>query len=330
MSIVESRPYCGEADLPLIVELIDACEAVDQLDRSTSVDELRAEIEAPSVDRERDLRLWHDQIGQLVGWGQLAIPEHSPTVDGRFWLRVHPQARNGTLEPQIIAWATARVQEVGQERQQSAQLLTGARTDQQDRLALLSEHGFTPARYFFTMRRSLEAPVEQPQVPLGFTIRPFQPGPDDDAWIELGNLAFRDHWNHHDATREDLQHELAAPHFRPDLYQLATAADGTFAAYCQCEIMLELNERLGRAEGFVLGLGTHPNFRQLGLGRALLLIGLEQLKAAGMQTALISVDAENASGALKLYESVGFQTFETWIMLHKPLQPPQPIARNLL
>lgn len=319
MHNLESRPYQGEADLPSIVALIDACEDVDQLDRRTSAEELRGEIEAPGVDPEQDLRLWHDNTGRLVGWGQLAIPEHGATIDARFWMRIHPEARNGTLEPEMMAWVESRVQEVARERHKPAQLLTGARNDQADRLALLSEHGFAPTRYFFTMRRSLETPIEPLQVPPGFTIRPFQPGPDDNRWIELGNLAFHEHWNHHDATSEDLEHELAAPHFRPDLYQLAIAPDGTFAAYCQCEIMQEQNARLKRAEGFVLGLGTHPSFRKLGLGRALLLNGLHRLKAACLNTALISVDAENASGALRLYESVGFQTFETWIMLHKPL-----------
>lgn len=319
MPIFQPRPYQGEADLPSIVALIDACEDVDQLDRRTSVEELRGEIEAPGVEPERDLRLWHDNTGRLVGWGQLAIPEHGATIDARFWMRIHPQARNDTLEPEMMAWVESRVQEVAQERHKPAQLLTGARDDQADRLALLDDHGFTPTRYFFTMRRSLQTPIEQPQLPPGFTIRQFQPGPDDKRWIKLGNLAFREHWNHHDATSEDLEHELAAPHFRPDLYQLAIAPNGTFAAYCQCEIIQEQNTRLNRAEGFVLGLGTHPGLRKLGLGRALLLNGLHQLKAAGMNTALISVDADNASGALKLYESVGFQTFETWIMLHKSL-----------
>lgn len=321
MPIFQPRPYQGEADLPSIVALIDACEDIDKLDRRTSVEELRGEIEAPGVDPERDLRLWHDQTGRLIGWGQLAIPEHGETVAGRFWMRIHPVVRSRGLESEIMAWVERRVHEVAQLRQKPAQLLTGARDDQGDRLRLLSEWGFTPTRYFFTMRRSLELPIEQPQLPPGFTMRHFQPGPDDEEWIELGNLAFREHWNHHDSTGEDLQYELAAPHVRPDLYQLALAPDGTFAAYCQCEIMQEQNERSGRAEGFVLGLGTHPRFRKLGLGRALLLNGLQQLKAAGMSSALISVDAENASGALKLYESVGFRTFETWIMLHKLLQP---------
>ena len=329
MPIFQPRPYQNEADLPSIVALIDACEDVDALDRRTSVEELRGEIEAPGVDPERDLQLWHDHTGQLIGWGQLAISEHGDTVDGRFWMRIHPAVRNQGLESEIMAWIEQRVREVAQQRQKPAQLLTGARDDQHDRLRLLNEWSFTPTRYFFTMRRSLKISIEQPQLPPGFTIREFQPGPDDDEWIALGNLAFREHWNHHDSTSEDLQHELAAPHVRPDLYHLAIAPDGTFAAYCQCELMQEQNERLQRAEGFVLGLGTHPRFRKLGLGRALLLNGLQQLKAAGMTSALISVDAENASGALKLYEAVGFRTFETWIMLHKLLQPSSSSTHHL-
>jgi mycothiol synthase len=156
-------------------------------------------------------------------------------------------------------------------------------------------------------------------VPPGFTIRSFQPGLDDVQWLQLGNRAFRDHWNHHETTIDELQHELAAPQFRPDLYQLAIAPDQSFAAYCQCEINQEQIERTGRSEGFVAGLGTDPRFRKLGLGRAMLLAGLQRLQAAGAVSALISVDAENPSGAVRLYDSVGFQSFETWIMLHKPL-----------
>jgi mycothiol synthase len=317
MSSFQSRHYAGAADLPLIVELVEACEAVDRLDRGISVDELRAELEVPSVDPVRDLRVWEDAAGHVVGWGRLAIAVDGTQVVGRFWLRIHPAARGGTLEPQIIAWATERLGEVGRVRKQAARLLTGARSDQSDRIALLEAHGFKPARYFFTMRRALDTAIPAPQLPNGFTIRPFVPGVDDTTWVALVNLAFRDHWNHHDYTVEELKRELATPLYQPDLYQLAVAPDGTFAAYCQCEINAELQARTGRSEGFVAGLGTHPQFRKLGLGRALLLNGLQQLQAAGVGTALISVDAENPSGALRLYESVGFRAFETWIMFEQ-------------
>jgi len=35
------RPYAGEADLEAIANLINACDAVDQLDEGISVSELR-------------------------------------------------------------------------------------------------------------------------------------------------------------------------------------------------------------------------------------------------------------------------------------------------
>lgn len=85
-----------------------------------------------------------------------------------------------------------------------------------------------------------------------------------------------------------------------------------------------MQARTGRNEGFVLGLGTHPSFRKQGLGRALLLTGLERLKVAGVDSALISVDAENPSGALRLYEAVGFRTFETWIMFSRSVESLAP------
>ncbi|MGL5063733.1 MAG: GNAT family N-acetyltransferase, partial [Microcoleus sp.] len=67
------------------------------------------------------------------------------------------------------------------------------------------------------------------------------------------------------------------------------------------------NDRTGRNEGWIGVLGTRRGFRKLGLGRAMLLAGLQRLKAAGVDTAILGVDAENPSGALRLYESTGFR-----------------------
>src|SRR3712207_8299806 len=52
------------------------------------------------------------------------------------------------------------------------------------------------------------------------------------------------------------------------------------------------------------------SYRKIGLGRALLLAGLHRLKADGMETAALGVDAENPTGALGLYESTGFMKSE--------------------
>jgi ribosomal protein S18 acetylase RimI-like enzyme len=43
------------------------------------------------------------------------------------------------------------------------------------------------------------------------------------------------------------------------------------------------------------------------------------LKDHGMTEAALAVDAENISGALKLYESMGFQTVKRHTTFRKPL-----------
>jgi len=309
------RPYVGDDDLLAIVALIDACEAVDRLDRGTSVEELRVALAAPGVDPTRDLSLWRDEAGRLLGLGRLVLATDSAETEGRFWFHVHPAARRWVgLEERIIAWGQGRVREAGRERgMPSVRLLTFARDDKAARIAMLEAQGFERVRYFYTMSRPLKDAIPVLDMPAGFVARPLDGMEEAADYVALENEAFRDHWNHHDETVDDLAYRLSAPAYRPDLDLVCTALDGRLAAYCQCEIDAGDNARMGTKTGFVAGLGTRRAYRGRGLGRAMLLIGLRALQRAGMDTAHISVDAANPTGALRLYESVGFQTFETWI-----------------
>lgn len=307
------RPYAGEADLELIAHLINTCDAVDKLDQGVSVNKLRTDFSAPSVDQARDLRLWEDADSKLIGFGFLWITEPSETIDGYLSFYVHPSARGSNLETQMIGWGEERMQFVRQERGGSVNLRSGARDYQSDRIATLEIHGFTSDRYFFIMERSLAEPIELPQIPQGFTLRQVNSEEDATAWVDLHNQSFIDHWNHHPLTVENLQHWLNEPIYRPELNLIATAADGTFAACCHCYIDPDDNARTGRNEGWVDILGTRRGFRRMGLGRAMLLSGLHRLKAAYMDTVRLGVDADNPNGALQLYESIGFRKVYTQI-----------------
>ncbi len=309
-SPITMRPYRGEPDLPLIVDLLEACEAVDQMEQWTSIAELRLSFDEPSLDKEQDLRLWED-ADKLIGFGQLGIPESGEIVDGFLAYRVHPEARGGEIEQQIIAWAEERVREVAQERGLKAKLRSSSRDDQSDRIAILERNGFTVERCFLNLSRSLAEPIPEPCFPQGFTMRTVR-GEDGAAWVELHNQSFIDHWNYHPLTLESYKHWWGNdPDYRPDLDLVAVAADGTLASCCFCGIYPGDNVRTGRQEGWVGILGTRRGFRRIGLARAMLLSGLHQLKAAGMDTAKIGVDADNPLGARQLYESVGFQKLHT-------------------
>ena len=51
--------------------------------------------------------------------------------------------------------------------------------------------GFSQSRALWQMRRSLYATLPEPELPDGVTVRTFEPGRDDDAWVRLNALAFR-------------------------------------------------------------------------------------------------------------------------------------------
>ena len=312
------RPYAGEADLPAIAELLNACEAVDRVDIGTSVDELRQEFAHPHLDAAHNICLWQKNDGTLIGFGALSIVQPSETHSGFLNFHVHPIARNSDIEAQIFAWAEQQLRAIGGSTPLELQAVS--RTDQGDRPRLLERHGFTAARYFFQMARSLAEPIPTPQLPAGFTLRHVEGEQDAADWVALFNESFIDHWNHHPMTVERFHYHNQDPDYDPALDLVAIAADGTFAAFCTGCIYPNDNQRSGRNEGWIVVLGSRRGFRRLGLGRAMLLSCLQQLKSIGAETALLSVDSDNPSKALRLYESVRFSQLHTTIVYTKEVR----------
>ncbi|MGI0487599.1 GNAT family N-acetyltransferase [Pantanalinema rosaneae CENA516] len=302
-----ARTYAGETDLPAIVELINTCNAIDQLDQVVTVADLQHSLDNPDPDSIDELRLWSDAEGRLIGYSRLHIlPATTTAQEGFFNTKVHPDARYQGVEDQILAWAEATFRDVGRSLNLPLYLRTGARDSQIEQRTWLEQQGFSVARCFYRMARSLADPIPTPQFPAGFTVRSVQPE-DLSAWVEMFNQTFIDHWNHHPMTAERRQRWLTRPDYDPELDQLAIAPDGTLAAFYFNLIDQEDNRWTGRQEGWIGDLGTRRGFRRLGLGRAMLLMGMHQLKAKGMNTALLSVDAQNPSRAFNLYESEGFR-----------------------
>jgi len=230
--------------------------------------------------------------------------------DGFLRFQVRPTVRDQGLEDQVIAWAAEQLRAIARTTQKPVKLRVNARDSQAKKIAFLEQHGFTVVRHFYRMTRSLMEPLPVPQLPAGYTVRSLAHDAVA-AWVEMFNQTFIDHWNFHPLTLEQRQRWLIEPDYDADLDLVAVAPDGTFAAFCFGSIGAENNTRTGRKEGWIADLGTRRGFRQIGLGRAMLLSGLHQLKAKGIDTALLGVDAENPCGALRLYESVGFRPFFT-------------------
>ncbi|MEO6458695.1 MAG: GNAT family N-acetyltransferase [Chloroflexia bacterium] len=313
------RTFRGEDDLQPIVDLINAADDVDQTQDNADVDSLGNWVNQPGRDLEHDIRIWDDAEGRAVAYAMLHIRPDETNAGAYFNWQVHPDVRESGVEGEILAWATERAREAGREHGLPTDLRAFSDQANSYQMAQLERQGFTPARYFFQMRRPLKngEPVPEPQFPEGYTLRHVASDEDVKGWVDTFNLSFIDHWDFHPATIERRKHRMSAAYYRPDRDLIVVAPDGTFAAFCLCSIDDEHNKRNSVNEGWIDVLGTRRGFRKMGLGRAMLLAGLHKLKENGIDDAMLGVDADNPTGALGLYESAGFSKYKTAVAFRK-------------
>jgi ribosomal protein S18 acetylase RimI-like enzyme len=191
---------------------------------------------------------------------------------------------------------------------------------QEDVANLFATFGLRPARYFFDMMYEGGSVPLDPGLPAGWSTRPFAWGEDEEVAWRVLDTSFRDHWGHTPLTYEHWLHWIRTGPFEADLVTLAEAPDGEVGGVCLCLIDHETNERRGRNEGWIDALGVLREHRRQGIGRALLVKGMECLHRRGCTHLLLGVDTENPTGALGLYESVGFEKWKVGIAYQKRLR----------
>ncbi|MEV2277060.1 GNAT family N-acetyltransferase [Nocardiopsis sp. NPDC049922] len=141
------------------------------------------------------------------------------------------------------------------------------------------------------------ADVEQPVLPEGFRFRTA-----DEAGPEAAVQAHLDAWAPTAYTAEGYQGVRRTAGYRGDLHVLVEAPDGTMAS----STIMWLDEANGTVE--FEPVGTHPDYRRLGLARAMLLHCMRLARAAGAtHTTVACLGAPGHPEARGLYHGVGFR-----------------------
>ncbi len=144
----------------------------------------------------------------------------------------------------------------------------------------------------------------EPRYPAGVTIRPFEVGRDEDAWLRVNAAAFAHHPEQGRWTRDDLTAREAEPWFDPAGFFLAER-DGDLVGFHWTKVHPGGSDH-GRDAGEVYVVGVRPDAAGGGLGRALTETGVRHLAAAGVPSVFLYVDDDNIA-AVRMYEKIGFR-----------------------
>jgi mycothiol synthase len=166
--------------------------------------------------------------------------------------------------------------------------------------SVLEDAGYEVARHSFRMTIPLEGELDPAEWPDGIRVSTYEPA-DESAVHAAHQEAFADHWEHVLEPIDEWRKWLVEnPAFDPSLWFLAWDGD-ELAAISLCRVHASGDPE----HGFVSVLATRRPWRRRGLGTALLRHSFAVMKRRGMVRASLGVDADNTTGAVRLYERAG-------------------------
>jgi len=226
---------------------------------------------------------------------------------------VVPGARGRGVGRTLLEWQLSRAEEIHaaiapdsawEVHADAAQVDTSA-------LALLARCGLAPVRYAFDMVAStVNVPDAAP--PDGLTITAYDPG--QARQVHQAHIdAFADHWGFQARSFERWSlMTLGSATFDAPLSVVATAG-AEIAGYT-----LAYNDLV--ADRVYIGqVGVRRPWRRRGLAAAMLARVLRLAADAGRKTAALDVDADSLTGAVGVYERVGFHVEHTRVTCGRAL-----------
>jgi ribosomal protein S18 acetylase RimI-like enzyme len=167
--------------------------------------------------------------------------------------------------------------------------------------------GFHVVRYFNEMHRRLDGlPLPEVRLDDGLELVTMRPELSEGV-RQAHNAAFRDHWGSEPRDEESWGFTVNDPQARPDLSAVVLdRSSGVVAGYQLASHDPDSAVARGYREGYTDLLGVRREYRGRGIAQALLADAMRRFAAAGMDRASLDVDSENPTGALALYEKMGY------------------------
>jgi ribosomal protein S18 acetylase RimI-like enzyme len=233
--------------------------------------------------------LWEDASG-LVAWTAVYASRWR-SFDALVIVERRSQLERSVIEhaEEHLLAEMARLGEEGETIEASADRCDAVRGP------ILEELGWEPKGHDFTLaRRSLDH-VPDTALPEGFVVRAVRGVEEAAAVADVHAGSFGSTWD-----PELYRRVMESPGYEAEREFVVEAPDGRLAAFTVT--WHDHDNRLGLFEL----VGTHEDFRRIGLGRAVMVAGMRSMRAAGMERAIVSYEVTNPPSAA-LYASLGFE-----------------------
>ncbi|MCW2640995.1 MAG: GCN5-related N-acetyltransferase [Dactylosporangium sp.] len=261
-----------------------------------------------------DTRLLFTPEGELVAAGIVPTPP-----DGGFRVDViggvHPRWRGRGIGRELLGWEHDRAADIHRAVAPGAawEIHVGALAEDETTISLYRRFDLTPVRYWFDMVAST-ASTTAVVPPAGLQSTTYRSTYEKDLY-EAHMEAFADHWGF---QRRDCEEwatlTVRSQAFIPELSVVASDGDeiaGYVLSYGDAD----------PARIYIGQVGVRRPWRRRGLAGALLSRVLDAARAAGKDFAALGVDADSPTGAVGVYERVGFTAESRAVTYSRSLMP---------
>jgi mycothiol synthase len=312
------------ADWDALADALNRARVADGADERRTGESLAAEwLPLDAFQLDRDL-LIAEIAGDLAGFAAGYRVVRDGALVGETWGVVVPEHRRRGIGTALVRTTRARLaaEAAADPRPGERELRVYALDIEHADRAIFAAEGYVPIRYGFEMRRYLTGELPEHALPAGMELRPVTPDVHR-AIFDADNEAFEDHWGHRAQGEGDFVARFSGPDVDTSLWCIAWAGDEV-AGVVMNAIFADENRDLGVLRGWLEHVSVRRPWRGRGVAKALCSASFRVLRERGMDEAWLGVDGSNPTGALALYEGLGFGVVRRWQAFGRPLDRPAP------